>query len=122
MNPIIDLIGLEVTDDELEFITGEAMYKFMNFTNLNFIPPNAQYIIDRIVAGDLIKLKYETNSLGDNINYDLVKNALNIQLGDTSVDFGDKEISDEDKLLSLINGLSNEHWKVEALKWRKINW
>lgn len=122
MNPIINLIGLEISEEELEFITGEAMYKFMNFTNLNFIPPNAQYIIDRIVVGDLIKLKYETNSLGDNINYDLVKNALNIQLGDTSVDFGDKEISDEDKLLSLINGLSNEHWKVEALKWRKINW
>lgn len=122
MNPIIDLIGLEISEEELEFITGEAMYKFMNFTNLNFIPPNAEYIIDRIVAGDLIKLKYETNSLGEGINYDLVKDALKIDLGDTSVDFGDKETSDEDKLLSLMNGLSNEHWKVEALKWRKINW
>lgn len=122
MNPIINLIGLEISEEELEFINGEAIYKFMNFTNLNFIPPNAEYIIDRIVAGDLIKLKYETNSLGEGINYDLVKDALKIDLGDTSVDFGDKEISDEDKLISLINGLSNEHWKVEALKWRKINW
>ena len=128
MNKVLEFIGLkEIEPETYNYLKSEAETKFLNFTNQDVIPIRAIYLIDRIIAGNYLSLLFQTNKLPDDINYDLAAKALKIDLGDTSVDFGSNQnsssMTDEAKLQSLIDNLNNENnWKVEALKWRKLNW
>lgn len=88
-----------------------------NECNITKIPDGLVYVAVDMICGEILMMKKQTNSLGDNFSIDSALKS--VKLGDTTIQIDGE--SDEAKLNALINHLMN-YGMSELICYRKIKW
>ncbi|MFV0519980.1 MAG: hypothetical protein ACK5LY_06850 [Lachnospirales bacterium] len=90
-----------------------------NSCNTDCVPNGLLEVAVERVCGEVLFTKMQTGELGDSFDFE---NAIkSLKMGDTEITYSDKNISEEEKVLSLINTLK-ESGKGELVRFRKMKW
>lgn len=119
INRLKSLTYSVVEGDEfiIAFTIQKVKNSIKNECNTENIPEGLYYIAVDMICGEILMIKKQTKSLGDDFSID---GALkSVKLGDTTVQLDGE--SDEVKLNALINHLMN-YGISELICYRKIKW
>lgn len=113
--------GYNVTtedEDVLEFIIERVTNYILAQINQRKIPDGLYQVAVDMVVGEFLQRKKSTGSLE---GFDLDGAISSIKEGDTTVDFGDSSVSDEQRLDALISALRSPPNAIWA-RYRKVVW
>ena len=123
----LEMLGLEYTENEIDFYIKLVTERYKMVANRSNIPTDTEFIFSELVTYQIVLQSHKMGDLNDTDIAELIGLISSMSIGDTTVSMGSKSSSKEhglnaDNPIDYIQGLYNDIWNELIATTRKFRW